>query len=338
MNPELAVLFWPTSISLSRTEGCASKVAMRGPHRMRGVTWVPLRVCVPAISLLLLLSSLEVQHAQAQATPTSQGQDASRAQPPRAWADAGAASQERIINADQAVPIRYRTRKVDAHGDTTRVVIESRDGAVARLIARNGVPLTRDEDTAERDRLGHVLEDPDAFIRHHRRERAGREYATELVRALPGAMIWTYVQGQPQLTKFNTQQVVLDFTPDPHYKPPTLVTEGLTGLAGRVWIDTKTHCVLRIEGRILHPLDFGWGGMLARVGEGGTVELEQTQAAEHRWFYSHLAEHVTLREMLVHTVSENSESNAWDATPLPTTISLQDAVHELLAMPVATAR
>ena len=255
---------------------------------------------------------------------------------PRAWAEAGAANQERIIDAGESVPLHYRVRRTDARGDTTREVIESRDGSVARLMARNGIPLTPEEDAAERDRLNQIISSPDAFLRHHRRERAGREYAVELVHALPGAMIWTYAPGQPQVSSDHGQQVVLDFTPDPRFKPPTLVTEGLTGIAGRVWIEANTRCVLRIQARILHPVDFGWGGMLARINQGGTVELEQTRAAEHRWFYSHLGEHVTVREMLVHTVNENSQSNAWDARPLPGSLSVQEAVHELLAMLPAT--
>ena len=157
-------------------------------------------------------------------------------------------------------------------------------------------------------------------------------YATELIQALPQAMIWTYTSGQPQLPLNTGPQVVLDFTPDPHFKPPTLVTEGLTAVAGRVWLDARTHSVVRIEGRILHPVDFGWGGMLARINGGGTIEFEQVPAGERRWLFSQLEEHLTIREVFVHTVTENTKLNAWDPHPLPAPISFQDAIHELLAM------
>ena len=255
-------------------------------------------------------------------------------QSPRAWADAAAANQERIITADVSVPLRYRERRVNAKGDTTPEVIESREGSVARLIERNGAPLTAEEDAAERDRLSGMLDSPDAFLRHHRRSRAGRDYALELMRAMPGAMLWSYATGQPQLPNASGRQIVLDFTPDPKFKPPTLITEGLTAIAGRVWLDAQTHCLSRIEGRILHPVNFGWGGMLAKVSQGGTVELEQSQVTANRWFYSRFDAQVTLREMLVHTVSETSRSSAWDAHALPAPISYGDAIHELLALPV----
>ena len=274
-----------------------------------------------------------IVHAGEQGTPP--GRDLLSAAP-RDWAQAAASNQEHIINEEPGVFLRYRVRKVDAKGDTTREVIESQEGNVARLVERNGGPLTADENKAERERLTDLLQSPEAFLKHERRERTARTYATELIRLLPQSMLWSYVPGQPQRANLHGTQVVLDFTPDPKFKPPTILSQGLTGIAGRVWIDAQTQHVTRIEGRFLHPVDFGWGGVLARIGEGGTVELEQTQATGQRWMYSRLNEHLTIREVLFHTVSENTQMAAWDAHPLPAKLSFQEAIHALLAMPLQT--
>ncbi len=296
------------------------------------------RVIAVAALLLALgggLAAQPVGQAAQPAPPTSAPAPDLLKQSPRAWAEAGAANQERILNAGgTSVPLRFTERKASARGDTTRAVIESREGTVARLVQRDGKPLTAAQDNAERDRLNDMLRAPDVFLRRHRHDRAGRDYALELVRALPRAMLWSYAPGQPQLPEMQGPQVVLDFTPDPHFKAPTLLTEGLTGIAGRVWIDAQARCVTRIQARILRPLDIGWGGMLARVSEGGTVELEQRQAALNRWFYSRLSEHVTLREMLVHTINVESQSSAWEPHVLAAPISYPDAVRELLDLPV----
>ena len=255
---------------------------------------------------------------------------------PRDWVNAAAANQERIINEDGAIPVRYRIRKTDAKGSTTREVIESREGNVARLIERNGAPLTVEEDSAERQRLQSILDSPGKFLSRRQNDREARSYALELVRNMPRAMIWTYAPGQPQTPDARGPQVVLDFTPDPHFKPPTLVTEGLTGIAGRVWIDARTRCVTRIAGSILHPVDFGWGGILARINQGGTVEFEQAPLSDRRWLYSHLSEHLTVREVLVHTVRENTVMDASDPHLLPGPISYREAINALLAIPVPT--
>lgn len=256
--------------------------------------------------------------------------------PPRAWAEASAANEERIINEDGRAPLRYRVHKTDAKGSTTREVIESREGNVARLIDRNGAPLTAEEDKAERDRLQDILSSPSSFLRREQRDRSARGYAVELVRSMPDAMIWTYTPGQPQRSNAHGPEVVLDFVPNPQFKPPTIVTEGLTGIAGRVWIDQKTRSVARIQGTVIHGVDFGWGGMLARVNQGGTVEFEQLQLTDHRWFYSHLVEHLEIREVLVHTVHENAVVDGSDVHILSGPASYRDAIQALLAIPVPT--
>ena len=271
---------------------------------------------------------------------------------PRTWADAAAANEVRILDEEDRQPLRYRIHKVDNRGDVVREVIESREGNVARIIGRNAAPLSPEEDKAERDRLEGILSLPADFLSHEQRDRASHRFAVDLIKAMPVAMLWSYTPGQPQLPPAHTTrtasqiasqiasrtapQIVIDFTPDPGYKPPTLVTEGLTGISGRVWIDVQSHIVLRIEGQILHPVNFGWGGMLARISEGGTLAFEQQDTGEGRWLYSRLSEHIILREVLVHVVHQNAEINVFDTQHLPTLPTYQDALRALLALSVPT--
>lgn len=283
------------------------------------------------VCALLLAAGAAAQH-----TTPAQVASSDLSVPPMRWAEAAVGTEERIINFDGNALLRYRTRRVDAKGEAVREVIESKEGTVARLVEHNGQPLTAEENNDERERLQAILDHPDAFLRHIRREAGGRSYAVELLHNMPKAMLWSYVPGQPQLANASGPAVVLDFKPDPQFKPPSLITEALTGIAGRVWVDVATHYVTRIQGTILHPVDFGWGGVLARIREGGVVVLEQQQAANQRWLYSRLSEHITIREMLVHTTEENVEMTASNLQPLPHAIPFQEAVHLLLAMPVTT--
>lgn len=256
--------------------------------------------------------------------------------PPRAWIDAAAANQLRILGDEDRLPLRYRVHKVDSKGDVVREVIESREGNIARLIGRNAAPLSPEENDAERERLEAILASPGDFLSHEQRDRASHRYAVSVIGAMPGAMLWSYAPGQPQPPNVHGVQVVIDFLPDPNFKPPTLVSEGLTGIAGRVWIDAGSHCITRIEGRILHPVNFGWGGLLARISEGGTIAFEQQPAGDDRWVYSRLSEHITLREVMVHTVHQNAEINVFDLQRLPSLPTYGDAIRTLLALPVPT--
>lgn len=253
---------------------------------------------------------------------------------PAGWVEAASQNEVRIINDDGTFPVRYRIHKIDSKTDIVRDVIECREGTVARLIERNGQPLTRDEDDAERKRLEAILADPSDFFKHQKRNQSARGYATSLIQLMPKAMLYTYAPGQPQAPNAHGPQVVVDFVPDPNFQPPTTVSQILTGLAGRMWIDKRTLHLTRIEGRVIKPVNFGWG-VLAHVFPGGTVEFEQADAGDGRWIYSHVDENITLREMMVHTAVEKNRMTATDIHLLPAPISYKDAIHELLAEQIA---
>jgi hypothetical protein len=252
---------------------------------------------------------------------------------PRAWVQAAATNELHIIDDDGHAPLRYRVRKIDTRTDTTRLILETRQGDVARLIERNGQPITAAEDAAERARLNAILRSPSDFIKHHKRDNSTRADVLQVVSLMPQAMIYTYVPGQPQPQSATSPQVVIDFRPDPAFHPPTMFADLLTGLEGRMWIDAATHHLTRIEGHVLKPVDFGFG-IVARIAPGGTIELEQTNAGSDRWVYSHLVENLSIRAMLVKTIPENTRMTATDFHLLPAPITFQEAVHQLLSAPI----
>jgi hypothetical protein len=254
---------------------------------------------------------------------------------PAEWAEAATRNELRIIDEVASYPVRYRQRKVDDRGDTTRELIESAQGSVARLVARNGNALTAAEDAAERQRLKEALNSPEEFSRHHKRDRQTRDMIVQLVREMPSAMIFTYAPGQPQMGQ-GAKQVVLDLTPNPAFRPPTMISDLLTGFAGRIWIDAKTMTLLRAEGHVLKPIHVGWGGMVANIFPGGTVEFEQSDSGNNHWVFTQADEHLTLRELMVHTVPFDSKVESTDFRPLPGPVSYQDAIRMLLAEPLAT--
>ena len=223
---------------------------------------------------------------------------------PASWVKAAADRQVHIIEDEGSFPLTYHVRKVDNKGDTTREVIETREGSVARLVERNGRPLTHDEDEAERSRLNDILLHPDQFLKHHKRDEATRAYSVDLVRLFPAAMRFSYSEGQPQLAG-RDPQVVVDFQPDPAFQPPTLIAQLLTGLQGRIWIDIRSKTLVRSESHVIRPVNFGWG-MLMRVYPGGSVIFEQALVANDRWAYSLMEDHLHMREVMVHTAEQNT--------------------------------
>jgi len=231
--------------------------------------------------------------------------------------------------------LRYRLHQVDEKGDQMRDQIETPQGSVARLILREGRPLTPDEDAAERERLSALSASPSTFARHVRREQENKTMGVNLLKLMPDAMLWSYAEGQPQLAKPGPGEpalVVLDFKPNPKWSPPDMEAEPLTGLEGRIWIDPRTRRMVHLEGDLFHAVNIGWG-MVAHLYPGGTVTLQQTYAGGQRWIVEHIVEQLSLRALMVKNVKQRLvfDTSQYQAVPA---MSYQQAIKMLLDTPL----
>jgi len=299
------------------------------------------RICTAAAAVAALTLLPQTGFAQdlrpASVTPSQQeGLPSAEAlsRSPKSWVEGAVAHEIKIIDDDGSMPLRFRVHKVDAKGDVVRLEIETRQGGVARLVERNGQPLTAAEDEAEQARLRDILAHPDEFVRHHKRDAGTRQDTIALVRQMPAAMLYSYAPGQPQTASFAGRQVVLDFKPDPAFHPPSMASEILTGLEGRMWIDPRSSRMVRVEARVLHPVSFGWG-IVGKIYPGGTIGLEQANPAGERWIYSRLDMRLNMR-VVVKGLAMNDRMSASDFQPLPAPVDVKQAVNLLLAMKVPT--
>jgi hypothetical protein len=253
--------------------------------------------------------------------------------PARSWS-VDVAANELVALHHNGSYLRYRMHVINEKGDQVRDVIESKDGTVARLILRDGKPLTEEENNAERQRLNNMLASPTAFAKHVRNGDSERKIADRLVPLMPDAMLFSYTPGQPQTGHNNGGlEVVLDYKPNPNFVPPSTEAQALTGLEGRIWIDAKTRHLVRMEGTVFHAVNFGWG-MLAHIYPGGKLALEQTSTGGDRWIFTHFSMTMSVRALMVKTlnVHANVETSAYQTLPGP--MSYQDAIHLLLDAPL----
>ena len=252
--------------------------------------------------------------------------------PPRSLV-VDAAANELIALHHKDSYLRYRMEIANEKGDQVRDVIESKDGTVARLIMKDGKPLTAEQDKAERQRLTDVIASPGAYAKHVRNTESEKKTADTLAPMMADAMINTYAPGQPQSGRNGgAPEIVLDYKPNPKWAPPSTEAQALTGLQGRVWIDAKTHYVVRMEGTIFRGVNFGWG-MLAHIYPGGKVELNQVNVGGNRWIFTDFSMELTVRALMVKTLNIHSSVKASGFQTLAP-MSYQDAIHLLLATPL----
>jgi hypothetical protein len=252
--------------------------------------------------------------------------------PPRSWV-VDAAANELIALHHKDSYLRYRMETINEKGDQVRDVIESKDGTVARLILKDGKPLTSEDDKAERQRLNDMIASPGTYAKHVKNTDSEKKMADTLVPLMADAMINTYTPGQPQSGKNGgALEIVLDYKPNPKWNPPNTEAQALTGLEGRVWIDAKTRYVVRMEGSIARGVNFGWG-MLAHIYPGGKLVMNQANVGGSRWIFIDFSTQLSVRALMVKRLEIHSSAKASNFQTLGP-LSYQDAIHMLLTTPL----
>jgi hypothetical protein len=191
------------------------------------------------------------------------------------------AIQNRENSARTHRPLRYLLRKADDHRDTTKDIIETDQGFVARLIALNNQPLTAEANQAELDRLNTLANHPELQEHRHQRELKDAGRVNRLMRLLPDAFLYRD-QGTSPCPAGKGICHHLTFSPNPGFEPPDLEAGIFRGLAGEVWIDQTEERLTRLDAHVIANVDFGWG-ILGKLDKGGTIQLEQSDIGNHNW-------------------------------------------------------
>jgi len=222
-------------------------------------------------------------------------------------------------------PLRYQLRKISPRLSTTKEIYETKDGAVARLVAINDQPLSEADEQKEEARLNALLGDPGK--QHHRKQSQDEDTARALkvLRALPSAFVYRYAgsgQGlQGKVEKFT-------FLPDRNFSPSSIETQALTQIAGEIWIDAEHERVVRLEGHLLEDVNFGWG-ILGRLNKGGWIVIEQADVGPAtgigQWRMVHFQMVMSGRVVFKNKSFDTTEDESRFA-PLPAGMSYQQAI------------
>jgi hypothetical protein len=236
-----------------------------------------------------------------------------------------AASWNELHSSNGGHPFRFRLRKQDENGSTTKDIIETKDGDVARLIAVNDKPLTADRAKAEQDRLNSLLAHPELQARRHKREQEDSGRENEMVRLLPDAFIYTYrgVVNTPGGPAWR-----LDFTPNQNFLPPDREAQLYHGMAGELWIDCAEKRMARLDAHLIADVNFGWG-VIGRLYKGGTILVIQKDVGENHWETLHLKLNLTGKILMLHSITFQSTEDTSDYKPVSNTLTYKDAIRIL---------
>lgn len=236
----------------------------------------------------------------------------------------------RLDSAKTHPPVKYLIRRIDERRDSTKAVIETADGNVARLVATNGKPLSPDIEKAELDRLETLANHPELQEHRHRNEQKDANRFTHLLSLLPDAFQYRF---EGMFSCPSGQCYRLSFTPNANFNPPDLEANVFRGIAGELWIDQAKEELTRLDARFISDVDFGFG-ILGKLNKGGTILLEQSDVGDHDWELTGLKIHVTGKALMVRSFSFQVTEVATDYARVPQNLNYRDAINLLKKMDV----
>ena len=236
-----------------------------------------------------------------------------------------AASWNELHSSNQQHPFRFRLRKQDESAITTKDIVETKDGDVARLVAVNDQPLTPDRAKAERDRLDNLLAHPELQTRRHKKEQEDSNRSNEMVRLLPDAFLYTYrgVVNTPDGPAWR-----LSFLPNEKFIPPDREAQVYHGMAGELWIDCNQKRLAHLDAHLISDVNFGWG-VIGRLYKGGTILVRQQDVGQNHWENVQLKLNLTGKILMFHNVTFQTTEESTDFKPVSNTLTYQDAIRML---------
>jgi hypothetical protein len=225
---------------------------------------------------------------------------------------------------DTEHPMQYRLRKSTPRVTSTKQIVETSDGAVARLLTINDAvpdPSERHKDDA---RLDALLADPNRQRKRKQSEQDDAGRAMKVLRALPKAFLYRYAgsvsEGPDTLERYT-------FSPNPKFSSSDLELQVLSAMTGELSINAAKERVVRLEGHLQQDVDIGWG-LLARLNKGGSILIEQADVGQGQWRIVHFQMEMNGRVLFKVRRFDTTEEETQFA-PVPSGMTYQQAIQML---------
>lgn len=289
------------------------------------------RIKLNAVRSLLKLVCLLPWAALSLAQPASGPADALSASQAQALVNRALSTEIRTAQ-DPSHPMRYLLRKSSPRLTSTKEIVETRDGGVARLLSINDRPLGPADEQKELARLDALAANPSLQQHRKQSETGDLGIVLKLLRMLPNAYLYQYAGAVPAPSGHHQAYIEkFTFTPNPHFSPPDYETQALTAMSGEIWIDPVQERVVHLEGHLQQDTNYGWG-VLGRLNKGGWLVIEQADVGAHQWRIVRVQMQMSLR-ILFKTKIFDSVQQMTAYAPVPPAMDYRQAIQILRTAP-----
>ncbi len=214
----------------------------------------------------------------------------------------------------------YRDHDTVPGKDAVYNVVETPQGELRRMIELNGNPLSGAAEQNEIQRINDYIGDASAQAKARRNAAHDDRQATEMLKMLPDAFVWTVTGDEGEF-------IVLNFRPNPQFNPPDMQSRVMGAMAGQMMITREESRIRTLKGKLSQDVLIGWG-ILGRLNEGGIFDVERREVAPGHWQITETRVHIGGHALVFKTIGQQEDEIKTDWRP-STDATLRQAARTL---------
>jgi hypothetical protein len=230
------------------------------------------------------------------------------------------ANELRPTDADHTRWMYEVTKEEDGHRQTKEVV-QTRQGALERLVAIDGDSLSVQKQEEERSRINNLVSHPQEQQKLEQIRKKDAAQCEAFFRMLPEAFIFSYAGWERDLLR-------LTFKPNPAFQPPSREARVFHAMEGEMLVQSKEQRLSAIRGRLVEDVKFG-GGWLGHLERGGQFSVERKDIAPGHWELTAMQVSMKGKVLFMKTISVQQKEYRQSFRRVADNLSLKDAA-ELL--------
>jgi hypothetical protein len=165
-----------------------------------------------------------------------------------------------------------------------------------RMISKNGEPLEKSEQRKENHKYEKTVKERGGETSAERQERIQKyEKSRAFVNEVPDAYDFKLLGEEP----VNGRPAwVVELKPSTNFVPESPHAALLRHIEGKLWIDKQDTQWAKAEARVIDAISFGF--ILARIGPGAHIDLDQTRISDHLWLPKQITINGFARVLMFH--------------------------------------
>jgi hypothetical protein len=221
------------------------------------------------------------------------------------------------LAADRDDQSHWRYVKTEDGGNKF-VVVETENGAITRRLEEGGRPVSPAVVAADNQYIQKFIHDPSLQQKQRQNGAHDEKSATELLDLLSQAFDWKIESETPDT-------YILSFRHDPNFHPPDMESRVMGEMAGTLVVDKRQHRIVTMKGALSEDVNIGFG-ILGKLRQGGTFNVERRQVAPGLWQITETHVHIEGRALFFKTIGQQQDEVKFDFTQVPPGTTLEQAV------------